>query len=103
MEKLKLENHYYSKPYSLKEIKKILLYKKTISILLTFDSKKVIIEHHYSNVSLAKIDRYYFNTIMFSTLDEVLNDSSVLGMPLKENWDKVKIEIMLDEEFNQVL
>lgn len=102
-EKLEQENHYYSKPYLLKEIKKILSSKKTVSVLLTFDNKKIIIEHIYSNVSLAKIDRYYINTNPFATLDEVLNDTSILGMSLKDNWDKVKIIIMLDEEYNQVL
>lgn len=99
---LKSINRYFSKPYSLKEVREILSRSKTVNVLCSFDDKMLIIEHFFNYSSLIKLDYYYFQGKEFDSLDEIFNDNKVLGFALKDNWDKIKVLIMLDEEYHQV-
>lgn len=100
---LKAKNRYFSKPYSFEEIFNILIQNKTTYIYLTFDNRKVMLEHHVSNATVVKLNLYFLNSKQFYSLDELLNDVEVLNGSIKDNWDKVKIIIMFDDEEKQIL
>lgn len=100
---LKRNNKYFSKPYTIKEIQEVLSRKKTVTIYLTFEKKKLIIEHIRDYNSLISVDLYFFQGKDFSSINGIFECTSILGVSLKENWDKVTIQIMVDEDFQQVL
>lgn len=100
---LKSVNQYYSKPYTLKEIKEILSRDVTTSIYFTYKNKKYAIDHIVINSTFLKINTYYLNTKQQKNLDDIFKNAELFGCPLKDDWSNVKIKIMLDDKDQQVL
>lgn len=97
------KGRYFSKPYSLKEVKDILARNQSITIYATVENKDVLFGKIDGENVMMKKTKFFLGSKFFSSLDELLADTEIFGYTLKDNWDKVNVIIMLDEQENQVL
>lgn len=100
---LRKKGRYFSKPYSYSEIKEVLSREQFVSIYFMFNNKKMLMEHFCTNTTMVKVDRYVIGKHFFSNAEELLTSKLFPEGSIKDNWDKVKIIIMLDENDEQVL
>lgn len=94
---------YYSKPYSLDEIKEILSRDINVMIYVKVDGRKTLLGKIDGEGNVLRKTRYFLDSTYYSSAEEMLKNKKYFGYSLEENWDKVEVIIMLDEKERQVL
>ncbi len=97
------KDRYFYKPYSLEEIKKVLLNEKTVYAYIVYNDKKYLLGHIYNYSTLVKTDKYFFQNRFFNSLETLFSYKTIDNRSLDELWYNVDLKIMIDEKDNQVL